>query len=190
MCIAAGVGAVIGAAVGGGIETYKQVKAGNGFNVGKIASRAGKGALVGGLVGLTGGAAASVVGLTGSTGIGAAATIAIPSAGVAATGSAIVSVTNDISDGKSASEVSANSVKAFATNGVGAAVGGAASPAVSKIITNSSKFGGVGALTSGGSVAAEGTTNAISSVASTLATTASSATSDGEINIHKPMKEE
>ena len=155
MLITAAVGAAVGGVVGGGIEAYKQHQAGNGFDLGKIGSRAGKGALVGGAVGLTGGAAAGVVGLTGATGAGAAATIALPSAAVGATGSAVVGITNDIADGASAETIGRNAGINMATGGAGAALGGAASPAIGNALTKVPAFGGVGNLNGVGVVAGE-----------------------------------
>ncbi len=161
MCVTAAIGAIVGGVVGGGVEAYKQGKAGNGFDLGKIGSRAGKGALVGGAVGLTGGAAAGVVGLTGATGVGAAATIALPSAAVGATGNAIVGITNDIEDGASAEVISSNSVKNYGTGGLGAGLGGAASPGIGEVIKKAPAFGGVGNVSGIGVVAGESLGNAL-----------------------------
>ncbi|WP_172461894.1 RHS repeat domain-containing protein [Dyella jiangningensis] len=57
LCTAA-VGVVVGAVVGAAIEGYKQARAGS-FNGRALAVETGKGAVVGGLMGLTGGAAAA-----------------------------------------------------------------------------------------------------------------------------------
>ncbi|NJM35962.1 MAG: hypothetical protein HC850_16165 [Rhodomicrobium sp.] len=164
LLVTGGVGAIIGGVVGGGLEAYKQAQAGNGFNAGKIGLQAGKGALVGLAVGLTGGAAGAVVELTGATGAGAAATVALPSAAVGATGTALVSATNDIDAGLPASEVSDNSVKAFATGGAGALAGGAASPTIGNAIKNMSGFGGVGNVNGAGAVVGEASANIVSTV--------------------------
>ncbi len=157
MLITGAVGAVVGGAVGGGIEAYKQHKANPGRKLdwGKIGSRAGKGAFVGGAVGLTGGAAAGVVGLTGATGAGAAATIALPSAAVAATGNAIVGITNDIADGAAAETIGRNGSINMATGALGAGIGGGASPIIGKALTKASAFGGAGNLNGAGVIAGE-----------------------------------
>ncbi len=153
------VGAAIGGIVGGGIETYKQAKAGKGFDLKRIGSRAGGGAIVGGLIGLTGGAASSAAvligGEAGLSSAAIAATIGLPSLAVGATSTAINSAVNDIGDHKSASEVSANSVKGYVTGGLGAGTGGAASPVIGSALTKVTRFGGPGELDSLGAVVGE-----------------------------------
>ena len=162
ICISGVVGAGIGAIVGGGIEAYKQAKAGKGFDAGKIASSAVKGALVGAAVGVTGGAAMEVVALTGATGAGAAATVALPTAAVGATGNAIVSITDDMADGTPAPVAASNSVKSFVTGGLGAGAGGAASPSVTKAISKMPRFGGVGNVNGAGAAVGETAANVVS----------------------------
>ncbi len=164
MFVTMAIGAAIGGVVSGGIEVYKQNKAGKGFNLSKIASRAGKGALVGGAVGLTGGAAASVVGLTGATGAGAAATIGIPAATVGGTATAIAGITNDIADGASAETVSSNATKNLVTGALGSGIGGAASPAIGETLKKIPAFGGVGNVNGVGVVVGEAVGNVVAAV--------------------------
>jgi RHS repeat-associated protein len=56
------IGALVGAAVGAGLETYKQYKAGQGFNIAKIGGKALQGGLVGAVAVATGGSSLLVQG--------------------------------------------------------------------------------------------------------------------------------
>ncbi len=76
-CITAGVGAGVGFLVGIGVESYKQFSSGE-LSARSLVVEAGKGAVVGGLVGLTGGATAGMslsaqVASTGSVALGVGA---------------------------------------------------------------------------------------------------------------------
>lgn len=125
LCTAA-VGVGVGALVGLAVEGYSQVKAGK-FDGRSLLVETGKGAVVGGLIGLTGGAVAA----SGMTLGAQAATTGTVAFGVG-TGAHTV---GEVAKGNAAPSVS-DSMKVGAATAVGAIAGTAISPVTSKLTTS------------------------------------------------------
>ena len=124
-CAAGFVGADLGLLVGVGMEGYRQFKDGS-LNARALLVEAGKGAMVGGLVGLTGGAAA-----TGGLGLSAqAVTTGAVGLGVGAGAHAV----GEVAKGNPAPGAG-ESLKVGAATAAGAVVGAYISPVTSKLTT-------------------------------------------------------
>jgi len=100
-CVTGGIGAGVGLLVGLGVEGYKQFKSGK-FDGRSLLVEGGKGAVVGGLIGLTGGAASglgatSSVALTSGVGLGVGS--GANAVGELAKGNAVPSATENLTAG-------------------------------------------------------------------------------------------
>lgn len=124
-CITGGIGAGVGLLVGLGMEGYKQFKAGE-FNRRALAVEGVKGAAVGGLIGLTGGAAAAS-GMTLSA-------QAVTTGGVALGVGAGAHAVGEVAKGNPAPSAG-ESLAVGAATAAGAVAGTAVSPVTSKLTT-------------------------------------------------------
>ncbi len=124
-CVTGGIGAGIGLLVGLGIEGYRQYRTGE-FKVRSLLVEGGKGAVVGGLIGLTGGAAAAG-GLTLSGQAAATGSVAL---GVGTGAHAV----GEVAKGNPAPSAS-DSIKVGYATAAGAIAGTALSPATKSVTT-------------------------------------------------------
>jgi RHS repeat-associated protein len=124
-CVTGGIGAAIGLVIGLGAEGYRQFKSGE-FDGRALAVEGGKGALVGGLIGLTGGAAAAS-GLTLSAQAAATSSVAL---GVGAGANAV----GEVAKGNPAPPAAQSMAVGYAT-AAGAVAGTAMSPVAKSMTT-------------------------------------------------------
>ncbi|MDQ3288888.1 MAG: hypothetical protein M3Q42_11655 [Pseudomonadota bacterium] len=124
-CVTGGIGAVAGLVVGLGMEGFRQFKSGD-FNGRAFAVEGGKGALVGGLIGLTGGAAAA-------SGMSLSAQ-ALTTGGVGLGVGAGAHSVGEVAKGNSAPSAG-ESLAVGAATAAGAIAGAAMSPVTSRLTT-------------------------------------------------------
>lgn len=123
-CVTGGIGALIGGLAGLAVEGYRQYQAGE-FDGSALAIETGKGAVVGGLTGLTGGAVAA-------TGLSVTSKVAITGTSAFAAGAG-GEVAAQIAHGETPTV--GDAVVAGAANTVGAGIGALAKPAAAAAAT-------------------------------------------------------